>query len=244
MTFKLYPAIDLKEGKCVRLVRGAMDQATEFNDNPAGQAVLFAEMGFDHLHIVDLDGAFAGESSNGQTVRAIREATDAFIQLGGGIRSIEHIGAWIEAGIDRVILGTIASQEPDLVKSIAKELPYRIAVGVDSVEGNVVVEGWSKSTSISAIDLAKRFEDVGVAAIIATDVTRDGTKEGVNVEYTQELADSVSIPVIASGGLKDNADIVALRNSRGKNQIAGTILGRALYDGQVDTKLALEIANA
>lgn len=244
MTFKLYPAIDLKEGKCVRLVRGSLDQATEFNANPAEQAVLFANMGFDHLHIVDLDGAFAGESNNGQTVRAIRDSTDAFIQLGGGIRSLEQIGAWIEAGIDRVILGTIASQNPDLVKSIAKELPYRIAVGVDSVDGNVVVEGWSKSASITAVDLAKRFEDAGVAAIIATDVDRDGTKEGVNVEYTQGLADAVSIPVIASGGVKNNSDIVALRNSRGTNQIAGTILGRALYDGQIDTDLALEIANA
>lgn len=244
MTFQLYPAIDLKAGQCVRLIRGAMDQATTFNDDPGDQAARFRAMGFDRLHVVDLDGAFAGTSANGEAVRAILKATDAPVQLGGGIRTRAQIDAWLEAGVDRVILGTAALRDPELVKSAAMALPGRVAVGIDAVNGLVAVEGWAETSDMEAIELARAFEGCGVAAIIATDIGRDGMKTGVNVAFTQGLADAVSIPVIASGGVKGVEDISALRANAGKRAVAGAILGRALYDGDIDAGAALEAAHA
>ncbi|MEM7766731.1 MAG: 1-(5-phosphoribosyl)-5-[(5-phosphoribosylamino)methylideneamino]imidazole-4-carboxamide isomerase [Pseudomonadota bacterium] len=232
--FALYPAIDLKDGACVRLVRGDMDQATEFNASPADQARRFREMGFDRLHVVDLNGAFDGATANGEAVRAILAATDVPVQLGGGIRSRAQIDAWLEAGLDRVILGTVALRDPDLVREAARALPGRIVVGIDARDGMVAVEGWAEKSDVPAIELAKAFEGCGVAAIVATDIGRDGTKTGVNVDFTASLAAAVSIPVIASGGVASVRDISALRAAGGRNPIAGAILGRALYDGDID----------
>lgn len=242
MPFTLYPAIDLKDGQCVRLIRGEMDQATTFNADPADQVRQFAAMGFDHLHVVDLNGAFAGTSANGEAVRAILAATNVPVQLGGGIRTRAQIEAWLEAGLSRVILGTAALRDPELVRSAARDLPGRIVVGIDAKNGRVAVEGWAETSDMLAVELARAFEGCGVAAIIATDIGRDGLKTGVNVDFTAELASAVSIPVIASGGVASVADITALRAAKAERPVAGCILGRALYDGDIDPVLAVAAA--
>ena len=233
----LYPAIDLKGGQAVRLIQGDMAQDTVFNSDPADQARQFAAMGFDWLHVVDLDGAFAGKSVNGETVKAIRATTQAKVQLGGGIRSLVQVEAWLDAGVDRVILGTIAARGPDLVKEAARQFPNRIVVGIDARDGMVAVEGWGEVSSLAATDLALRFEDAGVAAIVFTDIGRDGMLQGVNIAATQALAEQLRTPVIASGGLKDLEDLRALLPTK----ISGVIAGRALYDGRLDAKAALAL---
>ena len=241
MTFTLYPAIDLKDGACVRLLRGEMDAATVFNTDPGAQASAFARVGFTQLHVVDLNGAFAGTPVNRDAVASILKSTPAPVQLGGGIRSRAQIDAWLEAGITRVILGTVALRDPDLVKTAARDLPGRIVVGIDAKNGMVAVEGWAETSDMRATELAKAFEGCGVAAIIATDISRDGLKTGVNVPFTAELANTVTIPIIASGGVKSVDDIRALRASGAP--IAGTILGRALYDGDIDAGEAVRAAS-
>ena len=238
---KLYPAIDLKDGHCVRLKQGAMDQATVFNTDPAAQARSFAEAGFEWLHCVDLNGAFAGGSRNGDAIAAIRAAIALPIQLGGGIRDRAGIEHWLEAGITRVILGTVAVRDPALVKDAARAHEGRIAVGIDARGGRVAVEGWAETSTLSATELARRFEDAGVAAIIYTDIARDGMLQGVNVEATAALARAVSIPVIASGGVAGIEDIAALIAAREPN-IDGVVIGRALYDGRIDPEAALKLA--
>ena len=242
MTFQLYPAIDLKDGECVRLLRGEMDRATAYNPDPADQAARFADMGFTHLHVVDLNGAFEGKSANIDAVRAILAATKAPVQLGGGLRTRAQIDAWLEAGIARVILGTAALRDPQLVKDAAKALPGQIVVGIDAKDGMVAVEGWAETSDMPAIELAKAFEGCGVAALIVTDIARDGMKTGVNVDFTGALADAVTIPVIASGGVASSDDIRALRARTGIHPIAGTILGRALYDGDIIPAEAVQAA--
>lgn len=242
MTFQLYPAIDLKDGQCVRLLRGEMDQATQYNPDPANQAAQFQAAGFENLHVVDLNGAFEGESANTEAVKAILEATDAPVQLGGGIRTRAQIDAWLGAGISRVILGTAALRDPDLVKAAARVLPKQIVVGIDAKDGMVAVEGWAETSDMKAVELAKAFEGCGVAALIVTDIARDGMKTGVNVDFTGELADAVSIPVIASGGVASVQDIHDLRAHQGKRAISGSILGRALYDGDLNPAEALQAA--
>jgi phosphoribosylformimino-5-aminoimidazole carboxamide ribotide isomerase len=239
MTFTLFPAIDLKDGQCVRLLRGEMDQATVFSDSPADQAKAFRQAGFTHLHVVDLNGAFEGKAVNRAAVEAILKATDAPVQLGGGIRTRAQIDAWLEAGISRVILGTAALRDPDLVKEAARALPGRIVVGIDAKDGMVAVEGWAETSDMKATELAKAFEGCGVAAIVATDIGRDGLKTGVNVPFTAELANSVSIPVIASGGVASVDDIRALIAVDAP--IAGSILGRALYDGDIVASEVLSV---
>ena len=231
MSFTLYPAIDLKDGQCVRLLRGEMDKATVFSDSPADQARAFREAGFTHLHVVDLNGAFEGKAVNRAAVEAILSATDAPVQLGGGIRTRAQIDAWLEAGISRVILGTAALRDPELVKEAARALPGKIVVGIDAKDGMVAVEGWAETSDMRATELAKAFEGCGVAAIVATDIGRDGLKTGVNVPFTAELANTVSIPIIASGGVASTDDIRALIAADAP--IAGSILGRALYDGDI-----------
>ncbi|HRX74550.1 MAG TPA: 1-(5-phosphoribosyl)-5-[(5-phosphoribosylamino)methylideneamino]imidazole-4-carboxamide isomerase [Hyphomonas sp.] len=241
MTFTLYPAIDLKDGQCVRLLRGEMDAATVFNDSPAAQAAAFRAAGFTHLHVVDLNGAFEGKAVNRDAVEAILKATDAPVQLGGGIRTRAQIDAWLEAGISRVILGTVALRNPDLVKEAARALPGRVVVGIDAKNGMVAVEGWAETSDMKATELAKAFEGCGVAAIVATDIGRDGLKTGVNVPFTAELANTVSIPVIASGGVASVEDIRALMAADAP--IAGSILGRALYDGDIVAAEAISITS-
>lgn len=236
----LFPAIDLKDGACVRLEQGDMNRATVFNQDPGAQAAQFAEQGFSHLHIVDLDGAFAGASVNRDAVRAIVKATDAKTQLGGGIRSLANIEDWLAAGIDRVILGTVALRAPDLVREACRNFPDRIIVGIDAREGFVAVEGWAEATEMRVADLARQFEDVGVAALIYTDIDRDGLLKGVNIEATQKLAEDANIPVIASGGLAGLDDVKALLALEDKG-IIGAISGRALYDGRLDAKAALAL---
>jgi phosphoribosylformimino-5-aminoimidazole carboxamide ribotide isomerase len=238
---KLYPAIDLKDGACVRLLRGEMSTATSFNDDPADQARQFSDMGFDQLHVVDLNGAFAGESVNHNAVAAILDAVRGPVQLGGGIRDMTGIERWLDAGVERVILGTAAVRNPQLVKDAARAFPGQIAVGVDARDGRVAVQGWAEATDMLALDLARAFEGCGVAALIVTDIGRDGLKTGVNIELTGEIADAVSIPVIASGGLKGVDDIKALKARSGR-PIAGAILGRALYDGDINAGEALAAA--
>jgi phosphoribosylformimino-5-aminoimidazole carboxamide ribotide isomerase len=235
----LYPAIDLKDGKCVRLFKGDMQQATVFNADPADQARSFAAAGFGHLHIVDLNGAFAGRPVNALAVQAIRRATTVPIQLGGGIRDLDTIEAWLKHGIDRVILGTVAVKNPDLVKQACRSFPGKVAVGIDARGGMVAVEGWGETSTLGAIDLAKRFEGAGVSAIIYTDIDRDGALSGVNVEATAAMAAAVTIPVIASGGVAGIGDIEALK---ARGTIAGVIIGRALYDGRIDPAAALTLA--
>ena len=237
----LYPAIDLKGGRCVRLLRGDMDQATTYNDDPADQAARFARQGFAWLHVVDLDGAFAGASANAPAVSAILAATAAPVQLGGGVRDRAGIERWLQAGVARVILGTAAVREPELVREAARAHPGRIAVGVDVRDGRVAVSGWAEASALSAVELARRFEDAGVAALIITDIGRDGTLEGVNVEATGALADAVSLPVIASGGVASVDDLVALKARVGA-PIAGAILGKALYTGRIAAADALKAA--
>ena len=231
MSFTLYPAIDLKDGQCVRLLRGEMDQATVFSDSPADQAKAFREAGFTHLHVVDLNGAFEGKAVNRDAVEAILKATDAPVQLGGGIRTRAQIDAWLEAGISRVILGTAALRDPELVKEAARALPGQVVVGIDAKDGMVAVEGWAETSDMKATELAKAFEGCGVAAIVATDIGRDGLKTGVNVPFTAELANTVSIPIIAAGGVASTDDIRA--RIAADAPIAGSILGRALYDGDI-----------
>ena len=242
--FNLYPAIDLKDGACVRLIRGEMDKATKFNADPGDQAAKFAKMGFNRLHVVDLNGAFDGRATNADAVQAILKNTDVPVQLGGGIRTRADIDRWLEAGIARVILGTVALRDPDLVKAAARALPGKIVVGIDAIDGMVAVEGWAETSDMAATELAKAFEGCGVAAIVATDIGRDGLKTGVNVDFTGELAETVSIPVIASGGVKAVSDITALRSRTGKHAVEGAILGRALYDGDIDPARAITAATS
>lgn len=235
---KLYPAIDLKDGICVRLLRGEMSTATSFNDDPADQARRFSDMGFGQLHVVDLNGAFAGQSVNHNAVAAILDAVRAPVQLGGGIRDMAGIERWLDAGVARVILGTAAVRNPQLVKDAARAFPDQVAVGIDARDGRVAVQGWAEATDMLALDLARAFEGCGVAGLIVTDIGRDGLKTGVNIDLTGEMADAVSIPVIASGGLKSVGDIKALKTRPGR-PVAGAILGRALYDGDIDPREAL-----
>ena len=236
----LFPAIDLKEGHCVRLEQGDMARATIFNDDPAAQAEGFAAQGFSHLHIIDLDGAFAGRPVNRAAVEAIVAASPARTQLGGGIRDMATIEAWLEAGIGRVILGTAALRDPHLVRAACKAFPDKIAVGIDARAGFVAVEGWAEATEMRVADLAARFEDAGVAALIYTDIDRDGLLKGVNIAATYELAKATSIPVIASGGLAGLDDITALM-AHEADGIVGAISGRALYDGRLDAAAALAL---
>jgi phosphoribosylformimino-5-aminoimidazole carboxamide ribotide isomerase len=236
----LFPAIDLKGGECVRLEKGEMASARVYNPDPAAQAKLFEDQGFEWLHVVDLDGAFAGESRNGAAVESIINATSNPVQLGGGIRSMAHIEAWLKKGLARVILGTIAVRDPDLVKAACRAFPGQIAVGIDARGGKVAVEGWAEASELEAVELAKRFEGAGVAAIIYTDIDRDGVLSGINWEATIALADAVSIPVIASGGLASLTDIVRM-TMPDATRLAGAISGRALYDGRIDPAEALAV---
>lgn len=237
----LYPAIDLKDGACVRLLRGDMASATVFNADPVAQARQFAEAGFSWLHVVDLNGAFAGRSINGAAVKAIRAAVDLRIQLGGGIRDRDAVEAWLALGIDRVVLGTAALRDPDLVRRAASDHPGGIAVGIDARNGRAAVDGWAKTTEVGAVDLARRFEDCGVAALIYTDIARDGALAGVDALAIREFARQVSIPMIASGGVASVADIRALKAYE-SDGVAGIICGRALYDGRIDLRAALRAA--
>jgi phosphoribosylformimino-5-aminoimidazole carboxamide ribotide isomerase len=236
----LFPAIDLKDGKCVRLKLGEMDQATVFNDNPAAQAKQFEDQGFTYLHIVDLNGAFAGKPVNGAAVEAILATVNMPVQLGGGIRDLATIEAWLGKGIRRVILGTVAVRDPGLVKEACAKFPGRVAVGIDAKGGKVAVEGWAETSELTAIELAQRFEDAGVAAIIYTDIDRDGMLKGLNLVATAELARSTAIPVIASGGLASIEDVKALLLPD-HAMLEGAIAGRALYDGRIDAKAALAL---
>ena len=232
----LYPEIDLKDGQAVRLYKGEMEQATVFNDNPAAQARAFVDAGCEYLHLVDLNGAFAGTPINGAAVEAILADVDVPTQLGGGIRDMATIEMWLTRGISRVILGTVAVENPDLVREAARHFPNQIAVGLDAREGRVATRGWAEETDVMVTDLAKSFEDAGVAAIIYTDINRDGAMAGPNIEATEALARATTLPVIASGGVSSLADLIALRDT---GVIAGAISGRALYDGAIDLAAAL-----
>lgn len=235
----LFPAIDLKEGRCVRLKQGDMAQATIFNDDPAAQAADFEGQGFQWLHVVDLDGAFAGKPMNAAAVEAILTRVAFPVQLGGGIRDMKTVAGWLEKGIRRVIIGTAAVRDPGFVREAAKAFPGQVAVGIDARDGFVAVEGWAETSSLAAADLGKRFEDAGVAAIIYTDIARDGMLQGINWEGTIALAQAVSIPVIASGGLASMADIERLC-APDAAILEGAITGRALYDGRIDPAAALK----
>jgi len=239
----LFPAIDLKDGKCVRLKLGDMAQATVYNENPAAQALAFERQGFQWLHVVDLNGAFEGQSVNGAAVEAILRTTKNPVQLGGGIRTLAHIESWLSRGLARVILGTVAVRNPALVIEACEKFPGKVAVGIDAKGGKVAVEGWAKASSLGVIELAKKFEGAGVAAIIYTDIDRDGILAGINWPSTLALANAVSIPVIASGGLASLDDIrrMILPDAR---KLAGAITGRALYDGRIDAAEALSILRA
>jgi len=239
----LFPAIDLKNGEAVRLQQGDMARATVFNRDPAAQAGAFARQGFEYLHIVDLDGAFAGKPMNATAVECILGAVKIPVQLGGGIRDMATVEAWLGKGVARVIIGTAAVRDPALVKEAARVHPGRVAVGLDARDGKVAVEGWAAATELSALDIARRFEDAGVAAIIYTDVARDGMLQGLNLEATTALADAVSIPVIASGGLASIDDVRKLL-APGARKLAGAIAGRALYDGRLDAAEALRLIHA
>ncbi|MBS0470057.1 MAG: 1-(5-phosphoribosyl)-5-[(5-phosphoribosylamino)methylideneamino]imidazole-4-carboxamide isomerase [Proteobacteria bacterium] len=238
----LFPAIDLKDGRCVRLKRGLMDQATVFNDDPAAQALSFQTAGFKWLHCVDLNGAFDGRSVNAEAVRSIRAAIDLPIQLGGGIRDMAAVEAWLAAGITRVILGTAALKNPSFVREAAGAFPGKIVVGADAVGGRVATDGWAEVSELTPAELGRKFEDAGVAAILFTDVDGDGLLGGVNVEATAALARAVRIPVIASGGVGGISDIERL-NAVQETNIEGVVIGRALYDGRIDATAALSIAN-
>ncbi|QLH69529.1 1-(5-phosphoribosyl)-5-[(5-phosphoribosylamino)methylideneamino]imidazole-4-carboxamide isomerase [Rhodopseudomonas palustris] len=239
----LFPAIDLKNGQCVRLEQGDMARATVFNLDPAAQAQSFAAQGFQYLHVVDLDGAFAGKPMNAQAVEAMLKVVSMPVQLGGGIRDLKTIEAWLSKGIARVIIGTAAVRDPALVKEAAKAFPGRVAVGLDARDGNVAVEGWAESSQVTALDIAQRFEDAGVAAIIFTDIARDGLLKGINWDATIALAEAISIPVIASGGLASIEDVRTLLSPRAK-KLEGAIAGRALYDGRLDPAEALALIGA
>jgi phosphoribosylformimino-5-aminoimidazole carboxamide ribotide isomerase len=236
----LFPAIDLKEGRCVRLVQGDMDRATIFNDDPADQAARFAVQGFQWLHIVDLDGAFAGRPMNASAVDAILARVTIPVQLGGGIRDMKTVEGWLAKGVARVIIGTAAVRDPDFVREAARLHPGRIAVGIDAKDGRVAVEGWAQSSTLTADELGRRFEDAGVAAIIYTDIARDGILTGLNIPMTLALARAVRIPVIASGGLASMADVERLLEPDCAG-LAGAITGRALYDGRIDPVEALDL---
>ena len=236
----LFPAIDLKNGEAVRLQQGDMARATVFNSNPAAQAKAFEQQGFEYLHLVDLDGAFAGRPINAAAVERILAAVKIPVQLGGGIRDRATIENWLGKGVARVIIGTAAVRNPPLVKEAARAYPGRVAVGLDARDGKVAVEGWAETSELAVLDIAKRFEDAGVAAIIYTDVARDGMLKGLNLDATIELADGASIPVIASGGLASIEDVRALLAPRAR-KLAGAIAGRALYDGRLDAAAALQL---
>jgi len=236
----LYPAIDLKGGQCVRLLRGEMDAATVYNDDPAAQARAFRDAGCAWVHVVDLDGAFAGRPVNGDAVRAILGAVDVPVQLGGGIRDMAGIERWLAAGVARVVLGTVALRDPDLVIAACRAHPNRIAVGIDARGGKVAVEGWAETAEITATDLALKFEDAGVAAIVFTDIDRDGALQGPNLDATGALARRLSTPVIASGGVSSLDDLKAIATLAGDG-VAGAIVGRALYDGRVDPAEAARV---
>ncbi|MEH3159698.1 MAG: 1-(5-phosphoribosyl)-5-[(5-phosphoribosylamino)methylideneamino]imidazole-4-carboxamide isomerase [Sphingomonas taxi] len=237
----VFPAIDLKQGQVVRLAEGDMNRATVYGDDPAAQARAFAAAGADHLHVVDLDGAFAGGSVNGDAVRGIVAAFSGRVQLGGGIRTRDSIDAWLEIGVARVVIGSAALRDPQLVKDAARALPGRIVVAVDARDGFVATEGWADVSTVTATDLARRFEDAGVAALLFTDIGRDGLLKGCNVEATTALARDVAIPVIASGGVAGIEDIHALKDQPG---IEGVITGRALYDGRLDLAEAIAVARS
>jgi phosphoribosylformimino-5-aminoimidazole carboxamide ribotide isomerase len=237
----LFPAIDLKDGECVRLVSGEMATATVFNSDPAAQAHDFAALGFGWLHVVDLDGAFAGASVNGAAVRAIRRAVDLKIELGGGIRDRAAIDHWLDLGIERVVLGTATLRDPALVRNAARDHPGRIVVGIDGRNGKVAVAGWAEQSEIGIVELALRFADAGVAAIVVTDISRDGAMQGIDADAVAAFARAVGIPVVASGGVSSLADIAALKACE-TDGIAGAIVGRALYDGRIDPAEALRIA--
>ena len=236
----LFPAIDLKNGQCVRLEQGDMARATVFNLDPAAQARSFAAQGFEYLHVVDLDGAFAGKPINAHAVEAMLRAVSIPLQLGGGIRDLDTVEAWLAKGVARVIIGTAAVRDPELVKGAAKKFPGRVAVGLDARDGKVAVEGWAETSEVTALEIARRFEDAGVTAIIFTDIARDGLLKGLNLDASIALAERISIPVIASGGLASIADVKALLAPRA-NKLAGAIAGRALYDGRLDPAVALAL---
>jgi len=233
-----FPAIDLKEGKCVRLFKGDMNKATIFNDNPANQAKEFEDLGFKYLHIVDLNGAITGKSQNEESVKEILKNISIPAQLGGGIRSLEQIEKWLNIGISRVILGTIAAKDPEIVKQACKKFPGQIVVGIDAKNGFVATEGWVDTSEIKAVDLAKKYEDAGVEAIIYTDIARDGTLTGPNIEETRNLALSVNIPIIASGGISCDDDITQIKELE-KDGVIGAIVGRALYDKKVNSSILI-----
>jgi phosphoribosylformimino-5-aminoimidazole carboxamide ribotide isomerase len=239
----IYPAIDLKDGLCVRLLRGDLDAATVFNDDPGNQAGAFAAAGFEWIHVVDLNGAVEGRPVNSEAVVQIIGATPSPVQLGGGIRDEAGVERWLEQGVSRVVLGTIALRDPELVKSLCTRFPQRIAVGIDARAGMVAVEGWTETSDVTAIDLARRFEDAGAAAIIYTDIDRDGMMSGPNVGATANLARALSTPVIASGGVSCLEDLAALKAIAAEG-VEGVIVGRALYDGRVDPQAALALLAA
>jgi phosphoribosylformimino-5-aminoimidazole carboxamide ribotide isomerase len=239
----LFPAIDLKDGQCVRLHQGEMAEATVFNTDPAAQARAFEAAGFDWLHVVDLNGAFAGKPANAPAVEAILSAVHIPVQLGGGIRDLDTVVAWLDKGVDRVILGTAAVRDPKFVKEAARDFPGCIAVGIDTRNGKAAIEGWGETSEMAALDLARRFEDAGVAAIIHTDIARDGVLQGLNLDATQELARNVTIPVIASGGFAGLDDVKRLLEPRYR-MLEGAIVGRALYDGSLDAREALQLIAA
>ena len=243
MSLTLYPAIDLKDGACVWLRRGAMAEATVYSDDPASQARAWEAAGCAWLHVVDLNGAFAGRPVNAGAVAAILAAVEIPVQLGGGIRDRATIDAWLDNGIRRVIIGTAAVRDPALVKAAARAHPGRIAVGLDARDGAVAVEGWAETSEISALDIARRFEDAGVVAIIYTDIARDGMLRGLNLDATIALAEAVSIPIIASGGLASIEDVHALLEPRAQ-KLEGAVVGRALYDGRLDAAAALRLVRA
>lgn len=238
----LLPAIDLKDGQCVRLLHGRMDQATVFGNDPAAQAKLFEAQGFQWLHVVDLNGAFEGKSVNSDAVKAILKTVNMPVELGGGIRNMEHIEHWLDAGVARVIIGTQALRDPQFVKDACKAFPGKIAVGIDAKGGMVAVEGWAEVSDMRATDLARQFEDAGVCAIIYTDIGRDGAMKGPNIPETMALAESISTPVILSGGVSSVEDLVAIKQVE-HSGIEGAIIGRAMYDGAIDPEKALQLTS-
>lgn len=231
----IFPAIDLKQGKCVRLFKGDMNKATIFNDSPENQAKIFEKNGFKYLHIVDLDGAISGQSKNENSIKNILKNTSIPVQLGGGIRSISQIEKWLDLGISRVILGTIAAKDPQIVIEACKKFPEKIAIGIDAKNGFVATEGWVKTSEVATLDLAKKFEDSGASAIIYTDISKDGTLQGPDVEGTKNLAQNLRIPVIASGGISNFEDVLKIKDLE-KSGVIGTIIGRAIYDKKIDIK--------
>ena len=238
----LYPAIDLKDGACVRLIQGNMDQATQFSASPGDQAAAFEAAGFRYVHVVDLNGAFAGEARNAEAVSDVLNRVNVPVQLGGGIRTLADIERWLASGVTRVILGTIAARNPDLVRQAAKTFPDQIVVGLDAKHGYVAVNGWGETEALLAEELAKAYADSGVAAIIVTDISRDGLKKGLNLDLTAKIADASGLPTIASGGLKSLEDIRAVKALSARHSLDGAILGRALYDGDIEPEAALAAA--